>query len=89
MVQRAGRGWGDHGWGSDWPGHRDPDWDGIPVPKTPSKAKRHHQRRRECYKAQKRDADVWTAQHFPLQPLLPMLSAPTVETAGWGTGAGW
>ncbi|KAJ7601621.1 hypothetical protein DFH06DRAFT_1352396 [Mycena polygramma] len=30
------------------PGHRDPDWDGVPVPKTPGKPKRRQQRRRDA-----------------------------------------
>ncbi|KAJ7888018.1 hypothetical protein B0H13DRAFT_2342112 [Mycena leptocephala] len=96
MTQRpAGRGWGDHGWGSGWPGHRDPDWDGIPVPKTPGKAKRRRQRRHERHEAQKRDAALWTAQRYPQQLSPPMLTAPTplddreLEAAGWGTGTGW
>jgi hypothetical protein len=35
-------------WGSArWPGARDPNWDGVPVPKSPGKAKRRRQRLRE------------------------------------------
>ncbi|KAJ7853404.1 hypothetical protein B0H13DRAFT_2358943 [Mycena leptocephala] len=43
-------------WGSaSWPGPRDSNWDGVPVPKTPGKAKRRWQRLRELQERHQRE----------------------------------
>lgn len=59
----------------DTPSTRDPDWDGILVPKTPGKAKRRRQQRREAERERREAAEAAIAAAW--------------DPSGWGSDIGW
>ncbi|KAJ7813174.1 hypothetical protein B0H13DRAFT_1925663 [Mycena leptocephala] len=92
-------------WGfAGWPGARDPNWDGVPVPKTPGKAKRRHRHLREMREQARVSAEqdhpaTLFAAGNPQWPPAPQwevsyetevapLSEAEARVVGWGTGGG-
>ncbi|KAJ7920721.1 hypothetical protein B0H13DRAFT_2318998 [Mycena leptocephala] len=85
----GGRPWGPSG---GLPGRRDPNWDGVPVPKTPGKAKRRKLLRRQLLEQALEEEAAFTLSNPPGTEVA-QLSDGELRAAGWGTPAwgvpGW
>jgi hypothetical protein len=87
----GGRPWGPFG---SLPGPRDPNWDGVLVPKTPGKARRRKLRRRALLEQAEREETAFAlALAHPTQKAMSTLPQAELRAAGWGAAAwgvpGW
>ncbi|KAJ7851696.1 hypothetical protein B0H13DRAFT_1904986 [Mycena leptocephala] len=77
----GGRPWGPF---RGLPGPRDPSWDGVPVPKTPGKARRRKLRRRVLLEQAEREETAYAEQ---MQNAVSSLPEAALRAAGWGVPA--